>query len=116
MVVPITVPRATELLLLGEPFSSEDAQAWGIVRAVVPGLILAIGNRYDPATPSISQFLPSVGRGLFIYPVYGALKKQGEWGVAIIRRDYPIARPGYHPTVVARLDTMLDWKAPMSRP
>lgn len=28
--------RATELLLLGEPFTAEDAQAWGIVREVVP--------------------------------------------------------------------------------
>ncbi|MDT7577046.1 MAG: 2-(1,2-epoxy,2-dihydrophenyl)acetyl-CoA isomerase [Pseudonocardiales bacterium] len=32
----VGVSRATELLLLGEPFSSEDALAWGIVRAVVP--------------------------------------------------------------------------------
>jgi 2-(1,2-epoxy-1,2-dihydrophenyl)acetyl-CoA isomerase len=28
--------RATELLLLGEPFTAEEAQAWGIVREVVP--------------------------------------------------------------------------------
>lgn len=32
----VGVPRATELLLLGEPFTSEDALAWGMVRAVVP--------------------------------------------------------------------------------
>ncbi|HXV94233.1 MAG TPA: enoyl-CoA hydratase/isomerase family protein [Pseudonocardia sp.] len=29
--------RALELLLLGEPFTAEDAKAWGIVREVVPG-------------------------------------------------------------------------------
>jgi 2-(1,2-epoxy-1,2-dihydrophenyl)acetyl-CoA isomerase len=32
----VGVSRATELLLLGEPFTAEDAQAWGLVRAVVP--------------------------------------------------------------------------------
>jgi 2-(1,2-epoxy-1,2-dihydrophenyl)acetyl-CoA isomerase len=32
----VGVARATELLLLGEKFSAEDAQAWGLVRAVVP--------------------------------------------------------------------------------
>lgn len=28
--------RATELLMLNEPFTAEDAHAWGLVRAVVP--------------------------------------------------------------------------------
>jgi 2-(1,2-epoxy-1,2-dihydrophenyl)acetyl-CoA isomerase len=32
----VGVSRATELLLLNEPFTSEDARAWGLVRAVVP--------------------------------------------------------------------------------
>ena len=32
----VGVPRAMELLLLGEPFTSEEAHAWGIVRDVVP--------------------------------------------------------------------------------
>ncbi|GAA1295008.1 enoyl-CoA hydratase-related protein [Pseudonocardia aurantiaca] len=32
----VGVARATELLLLGEPFSAEDAQSWGLVRSVVP--------------------------------------------------------------------------------
>jgi 2-(1,2-epoxy-1,2-dihydrophenyl)acetyl-CoA isomerase len=31
----VGVARATELLLLGESFTAEDAQAWGLVRAVV---------------------------------------------------------------------------------
>jgi hypothetical protein len=73
-------------------------------------LVLAIGNRYAPAVPSIADFLPSVGRGLLIFPVYRALKAQGDWGIAIARRDYPIARAAYHPTVVASLDRLLDWK------
>jgi len=73
-------------------------------------LVLAIGNRYEPAVPSIAQFLPSVGRGLLIYPIYAALKKEGDWGMAIARRDYPLARPGYHPTIVTGVDRMLGWK------
>lgn len=32
----VGVSRAMELLLLGEPFTAEDALAWGLVRAVVP--------------------------------------------------------------------------------
>lgn len=32
----VGVSRATELLLLGEPFTAEDALSWGLVRAVVP--------------------------------------------------------------------------------
>lgn len=32
----VGVPRATELLLLGEPFTGAEAQTWGLVRAAVP--------------------------------------------------------------------------------
>lgn len=32
----IGVSRATELLMLNEPFTAEDAHAWGLLRAVVP--------------------------------------------------------------------------------
>jgi aminopeptidase N len=70
-------------------------------------LVLAIGNRYDPAIPSIAQFLPSVGRGLLIFPVYRALKAQGDWGMPIAHRIYATARQGYHPTVVGAIDKLL---------
>jgi len=70
-------------------------------------LVLAIGNRYDPAIPSIAQFLPSVGRGLLILPVYAALKAQGDWGLPIARKVYGTARQGYHPTIDAAIDKML---------
>ena len=73
-------------------------------------LVLAIANRYDPAIPSIADFLPRVGRGLLINPVYKGLVAQGDWGLAIARRVYPTARPGYHPTTAARIDKMLAWK------
>ncbi|HWU73511.1 MAG TPA: M1 family metallopeptidase [Sphingomonas sp.] len=74
-------------------------------------LVLAIGNRYDPAIPSIAQYLPSVGRGLLILPVYAALKAQGDWGMPIARKVYATARQGYHPTIDATIDKMLGPKA-----
>ncbi|WP_066806816.1 M1 family metallopeptidase [Sphingomonas asaccharolytica] len=70
-------------------------------------LVLAIGNRYEPAVPSIAQYLPSVGRGLLILPVYAALKAQGDWGLPIARKVYATARQGYHPTIDAAIDKML---------
>jgi len=70
-------------------------------------LVLAIGNRYDPAIPSIEQFLPSVGRMLLIVPVYQALKAQGDWGLPIARRVYATARSGYHPVTVGAIDRVL---------
>jgi aminopeptidase N len=74
-------------------------------------LVLAIGNRYEPAIPSIAQYLPSVGRGLLILPVYAALKAQGDWGLPIARKVYATARQGYHPTIAAAIDKMLGPKA-----
>jgi aminopeptidase N len=78
-------------------------------------LVLAIANRYDPAVPSIADYLPRVGRGLLIFPIYRALKAQGDWGMAIALRDYARAREGYHPTVAATLDRLLGWKSGTQR-
>jgi len=73
-------------------------------------LVLAAENRYDPAIPSMQDYLPRIGRGLLIFPVYRALKAEGDWGLPIARRIYATARGNYHPTVVATLDKTLDWK------
>jgi len=74
-------------------------------------LVLAAQNRYQPAVASMEEFLPRIGRGLLIFPVYRALKAQDDWGLPIARRIYAIGRPNYHPTVVATLDKELSWKA-----
>ena len=73
-------------------------------------LVLAAENRYDPAVASMAEFLPRIGRGLLIFPVYRALKAEGDWGLPIAKRIYAGARANYHPTVVATLDKSLDWK------
>jgi leukotriene-A4 hydrolase len=74
-------------------------------------LVLAAENRYDPAVASMEEFLPRIGRGLLIFPVYRALKAEGDWGTPIAKRIYARARANYHPTVVATLDKSLDWKS-----
>lgn len=71
-------------------------------------LVLALGNRYTPAVSSAEEFLPRIGRGLLIRPVYRVLMDQGEWGQPIARRIYAVARPKYHPVTVAGIDKMLN--------
>ena len=73
-------------------------------------LVLAAQNHYDPAIPSMEDYLPRIGRGLLIFPVYRALKAEGDWGLPIAQRIYAGARANYHPTVAATLDKTLDWK------
>jgi len=70
-------------------------------------LELAIANRYDPAVPSLDAFLSSVGRGLFIRPLYAGLMKQGDWGRPLALKIFAKAKASYHPTVAAGLERML---------
>lgn len=71
-------------------------------------LELAIANRYDAAIPSLDEFLSTVGRGLFIRPLYAGLMKQGEWGQPIAKRIFAKAKATYHPTVAAGIERMLN--------
>ena len=105
------LPRQQSAQRLAELDRSLGLSASGNAYIRSAWLVLAIGNRYDPAIPSIAQFLPSVGRGLLILPVYAALKAQGDWGLPIARKVYATARQGYHPTIAAAIDRMLGPKA-----
>ena len=69
-------------------------------------LDLAVGNRYDPAIPSLQQFLGAQGRGKFVRPLFETLAKDATWGLPIARRIYPAARPLYHPMVTRDLDKL----------
>jgi aminopeptidase N len=69
-------------------------------------LDLAVDNRYDPAVPSLQQFLAAQGRGKFVRPLFKALAKDSQWGLPIARRVYPAARPLYHPMVTKDLDKL----------
>jgi leukotriene-A4 hydrolase len=69
-------------------------------------LDLAVGNRYDPAIPSLEQFLSTQGRGKFVRPLIQALAKDSSWGRPIAARIYPRVRPLYHPMVTRELDEL----------
>ena len=69
-------------------------------------LDLAVSNRYDPAIPSLQQFLRSQGRGKFVKPLIKALAKDASWGRPIASRIYAEVRPFYHPLVTRDLDKL----------
>lgn len=71
-------------------------------------LVLAIGNRYQPAIASAEEFLPRVGRNLLIRPVYRALVAQGDWGKPIAERIFAGARGNYHPVTVSAIERVLN--------
>ena len=70
-------------------------------------LELAIANRYEPAVSSLEEFLTTVGRGLFVRPLYTGLMRQGDWGKPVAQRIFAKAKPTYHPTVVSSLDRIV---------
>jgi leukotriene-A4 hydrolase len=69
-------------------------------------LQLAVANRYDPAVPSLEQFLASQGRGKFVRPLIQALAKDPKWGKPIAARIYAESRSLYHPLVTRDLDKL----------
>lgn len=70
-------------------------------------LELAIANRYDPALPSLRQFATSVGRGLFIRPLFAGLMAQGEWGKPIAQSLFAEAKATYHPSVSSAVEKII---------
>ena len=69
-------------------------------------LDLAVANRYDPAVPSLEQFLGSQGRRKFVRPLIQALAKDPAWGRPIAARIYGRSRALYHPMVTRELDEL----------
>jgi len=69
-------------------------------------LDLAVGNRYDPALPSLERFLLSQGRGKFVRPLIQKLAKDRSWGRPIAERIYSKTRPLYHSIVTRDLDEL----------
>jgi leukotriene-A4 hydrolase len=76
--------------------NAEIAYAW-YMKAIKAG--------YEPAFPELKKFLLRVGRGRFIYRLYGALIENGrkDWAEDV----YAEARPGYHPIAQRRIDEIL---------
>ncbi|MFL6734456.1 MAG: M1 family metallopeptidase [Sphingomicrobium sp.] len=69
-------------------------------------LDLAIASRYDPAVPSLEQFLSTQGRRKFVRPLIETLAKDKEWGRPIAARIYARTRGSYHPITTRDLDKL----------
>lgn len=74
-------------------------------------LELVIANRYDPGVRSLEEFLNSVGRTLFVAPLFKGLKAQGEWGSTLAARIYSQARMTYHPMTRAAVEAIISGSA-----
>lgn len=76
--------------------NAETAFAW---------YMQAIKGDYAPAMPALEEFLMTVGRGKFIYRLYGALKDNGQADMAT--RVFANAKAGYHPIAQRRISDIL---------
>jgi hypothetical protein len=76
--------------------NAETAFAW---------YMQAIKGGYATAMPALEEFLMSVGRGKFIYRLYGALKDNGQADMA--NRVFANAKAGYHPIAQRRISDIL---------
>jgi hypothetical protein len=83
---------------LSEQGNSEILFAW---------LQIAVRHHYQPAVPALERFLTSQGRRKFVRPLFTNLMEQGEWGQALARRIYAVARPGYHPVTANSVDEIV---------
>jgi len=61
---------------------------------------------YDEIMEPLKAFLIRVGRGKFLYPLYGRLIETGrrDWAQAVFNE----ARPGYHPIAQGRIDAIFE--------
>lgn len=76
--------------------NAETAFAW---------YMQAIKVGYEPAMPALEEFLMTVGRGKFIYRLYGALNDNGKAEMA--NRVFAKAKAGYHPIAQRRISDIL---------
>ncbi|WP_371397827.1 M1 family metallopeptidase [Fretibacter rubidus] len=77
--------------------NAETAFAW---------YMQAIKGDYEPAMPALEEFLMTVGRGKFIYRLYGALADNGKADTA--DRIFATAKDGYHPIAQRRISDILE--------
>ena len=100
------LPRKLPKARLDAPEQAFGLNEVGNMEVRFAWLDLAVGNRYDPAVPSLEQFLTTQGRRKFVRPLIKALAEDSSWGRPIAARIYPRARPLYHPLVTGELDEL----------
>jgi leukotriene-A4 hydrolase len=72
-------------------------------------LMHVVRNTYEPAFPSLEEFLTRQGRRKFLRPLYQAMEDNPRTR-ELARKIYEKARPTYHPISVATIDAILKWK------
>ena len=77
--------------------NSEIAHQW---------LLIAIRRSYELAYPRLTSYLQSIGREKLIKPLYEELIKSDE-GCRRALAIYQVARPTYHPIIIAKIDKLL---------
>lgn len=77
--------------------NSEIANAW---------FLQSIKSEYETAYPQMEKFLFTVGRGKFLYPLYGEMAKT-EKGKEMAKKLYEKSKANYHPIAQRRIDTIL---------
>lgn len=77
--------------------NSEIANAW---------FLQSIRSEYETAYPKLEEFLFTVGRGKFLYPLYGEMAKT-EKGKAMAKKIYEKSRANYHPIAQRSIDGIL---------
>ena len=98
------LPRKLATNRLGALQKAYDLNGIGNMEVRFAWLDLAVGNRYQPAAPSLEQFLTSQGRGKFVKPLMKALAQDPSWGRPIAERIFAETRTFYHPMVVRDLE------------
>ena len=74
--------------------NSEIAHAW---------FRLAIAARFAPAYGAMEEYMKRIGRRKLVLPLYRELAATPE-GLALARKIYAAARPGYHPLTQSTID------------
>ena len=67
---------------------------------------LAIANHYTEAFGAMGQYMIRIGRRKLILPLYRHLAATSE-GLALAKKIYATARPGYHPLTQDSVDAVL---------
>jgi leukotriene-A4 hydrolase len=72
-------------------------------------LEIAIRANYEPAYPRVESFLTTIGRRIYVKPLYEALLKTPA-GTERAKAIYAKARPGYHSITTGTLDELMKGK------
>jgi len=78
-------------------------------------LLMAVRNQYEPACPRLKEFLATVGRRIYIKPLYEELVKT-DAGKKFAEAIYGTVRSSYHPISQATIDKIVGGHNGSERP